>query len=73
MRWFYATGRSRRLTLATFGLPIALAILLPLLGPIDFDFVPQVQTGEINMTVTYPPGTPLQTTAKYVNALEMRL
>ncbi len=47
-----------------------LAILLPLLGPIDFDFVPQVQTGEINMTVTYPPGTPLQTTAKYVNALE---
>ncbi len=70
LRWFYATGRSRRLTLATFALPIALAILLPLLGPIDFDFVPQVQTGEINMTVTYPPGTPLQTTAKYVNALE---
>ncbi len=70
LRWFYATGRSRRLTLATFALPIVLAILLPLLGPIDFDFVPQVQTGEINMTVTYPPGTPLQTTAKYVNALE---
>ena len=36
-----------------------LAILLPLLGPIDFDFVPQVQTGEISMTVTYPPGTPI--------------
>ncbi len=70
IRWFYATGRSRRLTMATFALPIMLAILLPLLGPIDFDFVPQVQTGEINMTVTYPPGTPLQTTAKYVNALE---
>lgn len=70
LRWFYATGRSRRLTLATFALPIALAILLPLLGPIDFDFVPQVQTGEISMTVTYPPGTPLQTTSKYVTALE---
>lgn len=70
VRWFYATGRSRRLTVATFGLPIALAILLPLLGPIDFDFVPQIQTGEISMTVTYPPGTPLQTTATYVNALE---
>jgi len=44
--------------------------VLPLLGPIDFDFVPQVQTGEIDMTVTYPPGTPLQVTAKHVTALE---
>lgn len=70
VRWFYQTGRGGGLTLATFGLPIALAILLPLLGPIDFDFVPQVQNGEISMSVTYPPGTPLQTTAKYVGALE---
>ena len=69
-RWFYATGRSRALTVATFALPIALAILLPLLGPIDFDFVPQFQSGEISMTVTYPPGTPLQTTSKYVTGLE---
>jgi multidrug efflux pump subunit AcrB len=69
-RWFYQTGRGGGLTIATFALPIALAILLPLLGPIDFDFVPQVQTGEISMTVTYPPGTPLQTTAKYVTDLE---
>src|SRR5581483_8412743 len=43
-RWFYQTGRGGRLTWATFGLPIALAILFPILGPIDFDFVPQVQT-----------------------------
>lgn len=70
VRWFYATGRSPRLTLATFALPIACAILLPLLGPIDFDFVPQTQTGEIAMSVTYPPGTPLQMTSKYVTALE---
>jgi multidrug efflux pump subunit AcrB len=69
-RWFYQTGRGGRLTLATFGLPIALAILFPILGPIDFDFVPQVQTGEIAMTVTYPPGTPLEVTAKYVTNLE---
>ncbi len=69
-RWFYQTGRGGRLTWATFGLPVALAILFPILGPIDFDFVPQVQTGEISMTVTYPPGTPLQTTAKYVTNLE---
>jgi len=70
LRWFYATGRSRRLTLATFALPIVCAIVLPLLGPVDFDFVPQIQTGDISMTVTYPPGTPLQTTGKYVSALE---
>jgi multidrug efflux pump subunit AcrB len=70
VRWFYATGRSGRLTIATFALPVMLAALLPLLGPINFDFVPQVQTGDIAMTVTYPPGTPLQTTSKYVTALE---
>ncbi len=70
VRWFYATGTGGRLTIATFALPIALAILLPLLGPVDFDFVPQVQTGEISMTVTYPPGTPIATTSKYVSALE---
>ena len=69
-RWAYQTGRGGRLTLVTFALPIALAIFLPMLGPIDFDFVPQVQTGEISMSVTYPPGTPLQTTSKFVTALE---
>ncbi len=70
VRWFYATGKGGRLTIATFALPIVLSIVLPLLGPIDFDFVPQVQNGEISMTVTYPPGTPLQMTEKYVSALE---
>ncbi|HEV3194941.1 MAG TPA: efflux RND transporter permease subunit [Candidatus Cybelea sp.] len=70
LRWFYATGRSTRLTLATFALPIVLAVLFPLLGPINFDFVPQVQTGEIGMTVTYPPGTPILVTEKYVTQLE---
>jgi len=69
-RWFYATGRSRRLTVATFALPIVLAILFPLLGPINFDFVPQIQTGEISMTVTYPPGTPILVTEKYVSPIE---
>jgi multidrug efflux pump subunit AcrB len=70
LRWFYATGRSTRLTLATFALPALLAIIFPLLGPINFDFVPQVQTGEIGMTVTYPPGTPILVTEKYVSQLE---
>ncbi len=69
-RWFYATGRSPRLTIATFAMPIVLAILFPSLGAINFDFVPQVQTGEISMTVTYPPGTPILVTEKYVSQLE---
>ena len=69
-RWFYATGRGARLTLATFALPVVVGALMMVLGPIDFDFVPQVQTGEISMTVTYPPGTPLQTTGRFVTDLE---
>jgi len=69
-RWFYATGRGLRLTFITFALPIAVAALMMTLGPISFDFVPQVQNGEISMSVTYPQGTPLQTTSKYVSALE---
>jgi multidrug efflux pump subunit AcrB len=70
VRWFSATGRGGRLTIATFALPIVLALLFPLLGPINFDFVPQIQTGEISMTVTYPPGTPILVTEKYVSRLE---
>ncbi|MEO6835949.1 MAG: efflux RND transporter permease subunit, partial [Candidatus Tumulicola sp.] len=69
-QWFYATGRGLRLTAITFAIPIALAIVLPLLGPIDFDFVPAVQNGAISMTVTYPPGTPILVTEKYVSQLE---
>jgi multidrug efflux pump subunit AcrB len=71
VRWFYATGRGGRLTIATFALPVVLALALfyPK-NAIDFDFVPQVQNGEISMTVTYPPGTPLQVTSKYVTQLE---
>ena len=40
------------------------------LGPVAFDFVPAEQTGHINMTVTYPSGTPIATTDRYVTQLE---
>ncbi|HEY1429248.1 MAG TPA: efflux RND transporter permease subunit, partial [Candidatus Tumulicola sp.] len=69
-QWFAATGRGFWVTVATFALPVVLAVLLPLLGPISFDFVPAVQNGSISMTVTYPPGTPLLVTEKYVSQLE---
>ncbi len=70
---------NRTLTIATFALPVVLATLAmaplppdgkPLLGAIAFDFVPAVQDGEISMTVTYPPGTPMAVTEKYVSQLE---
>ncbi|MBV8498305.1 MAG: efflux RND transporter permease subunit [Candidatus Eremiobacteraeota bacterium] len=70
LRWFYATGRGGSLTVVTFALPVVVAVLLAILGPINFDFVPQVQNGEISMTVTYPPGTPILVTEKYVSKLE---
>jgi multidrug efflux pump subunit AcrB len=69
-RVFCALGRGGVVTAVTFALPVVLALLLPLLGPINFDFVPQTQTGEIDMTVTYPPGTPLATTERFVSQLE---
>ncbi len=57
--------------LAAMGLPLVLLLVFAPLGQISFDFVPNVQTGEINMTVTYPPGTPIRTTENYVHRLEM--
>ncbi|HVA34004.1 MAG TPA: efflux RND transporter permease subunit, partial [Candidatus Baltobacteraceae bacterium] len=71
VRWPYAIGRGgTKTTIATFAFPAAMAIVFMLLGPINFDFMPQVQTGEINMSVSYPPGTPIATTEKFVTQLE---
>ncbi len=63
-------GRSRRLAIATLAIPLVLAVAMAPLGKLNFDFVPQMQTGHIAMTVTYPPGTPIRTTSGYVDALE---
>lgn len=54
-------GTYRPLTIATLATPIALALLIFPLN-VNFDFVPQTQTGHINMTVTFPPGTPIGVT-----------
>jgi multidrug efflux pump subunit AcrB len=61
--------RNRRVTFATFGLPLALMFALVGLGQISTDFVPSAQTGSISMSITYPTGTPILTTSKYVDAL----
>jgi HAE1 family hydrophobic/amphiphilic exporter-1 len=70
VRSIRAFGTNRPVTVATFAVPLALALIMPIFSAISTDFVPSIQTGEISMTVTYPPGTPIATTAKYVNQLE---
>ena len=49
---------------------LALALLLIPLGLVGFEFVPQVDRGEIYVTITYPTGTPLETTRAGVLAVE---
>jgi HAE1 family hydrophobic/amphiphilic exporter-1 len=51
-------------------MPIVVGLIMWGLGGISFDFFPAQQTGVINMTVSYPPGTPIATTDKYVTRLE---
>ncbi len=66
-------GTVRVTTIATFvSVPVLCGLFL-LCGAINFDFVPQEQTGHINMTVTYPPGTPIATTDRYVTQLEQAI
>jgi HAE1 family hydrophobic/amphiphilic exporter-1 len=67
---FASLGTYRPLTILTFVMPVVLAGAMVALGGISFDFVPQTQTGHINMTVTYPPGTPIAMTNNYVTKLE---
>ncbi|MDQ2679424.1 MAG: efflux RND transporter permease subunit [Candidatus Eremiobacteraeota bacterium] len=45
------------------------ALSLPVLGIVATEFVPSTKTGDITMTVTYPPGTPIGTTSASVDRL----
>ena len=69
-RGFATLGSYRPLTIATFIMPPVLCVLMIALGGLNFDFVPAQQNGEIDMTVTYPSGTPIATTDKFVVGLE---
>jgi len=70
VRGFATMGTFVPLTIATFVMPLVVGGIFLALGTISFDFVPQQQDGGINMTVTYPQGTPIATTNKYVLQLE---
>ncbi len=69
-RGFASMGAYRPLTIATFVLPLIVGAGAWALGGVSTDFMPQQQDGAINMTVSYPPGTPIATTDKYVVSLE---
>ncbi len=63
--YFRSIGSHRPLMIASFVTPLVLmALIFPL--AINFDFVPQTQTGYIRMTVTYPPGMPIEKTNENV-------
>jgi HAE1 family hydrophobic/amphiphilic exporter-1 len=69
-RGFASLGTHRRLAAATLAIPLVLGLAMWALGGISFDFFPASQTGVINMNVSYPPGTPISTTNRYVTHLE---
>jgi HAE1 family hydrophobic/amphiphilic exporter-1 len=70
LRFLRSIGTTKSTTIATFAIPVVLALLMLPLGSVSFDFMPAQQTGEIAMTVTYPAGTPIAVTNRYVSRLE---
>ncbi|HEY9179292.1 MAG TPA: efflux RND transporter permease subunit [Candidatus Baltobacteraceae bacterium] len=70
VRGFASLGTYRPLTITTLVFPLVVGLVMATLGGISFDFFPSQQTGVINMTVSYPSGTPIATTDKYVTQLE---
>jgi HAE1 family hydrophobic/amphiphilic exporter-1 len=49
---------------------LIVAVLLIPLGVVGFEFIPAVDRGEMYVTVSYPTGTPLETTRRGVLAVE---
>ena len=73
VKGFARLGSYAPVTLATYVLPLVAGGIAFLLGGINFDFFPAQQTGVINMTVSYPSGTPIAITDGYVTNLENAL
>ena len=73
VRGLAALGSYRPVTIATYVLPVVAGLVAWSLGGVNFDFFPAEQTGVINMTVSYPSGTPIATTDRYVTQFENAL
>lgn len=65
--WALARGR---LVGAISALSLVLAVALIPLGIVGFEYIPPVDRGEIYLTLTYPPGTPLESTRQGLLAVE---
>jgi HAE1 family hydrophobic/amphiphilic exporter-1 len=52
------------------GVSLLLAVVLIPLGLVGFEYIPPVDRGELYITITYPPGTPLKTTRSGTLAVE---
>jgi HAE1 family hydrophobic/amphiphilic exporter-1 len=68
----YALAHRWQTALACVALLVS-AFALPAIGAISSEFVPSSDTGTIRMTVSFPTGTPIGTTAAAVDRLEQRI
>jgi HAE1 family hydrophobic/amphiphilic exporter-1 len=69
-RWLpYALAHGKR-TAAFCAALVAAAVSLVPLGVVQTEFVPAMQTGAIDMTFTYPVGTPIAKTSRAVRLFE---
>jgi HAE1 family hydrophobic/amphiphilic exporter-1 len=62
--------RNRAIVIAISAISLVLAILLIPLGIVGFEYIPPIDRGEVYITLTYPTGTPLETTREGVLAVE---
>ena len=62
--------RNRVLVIAVALVSLILAIVLIPLGVVGFEYIPPIDRGEVYITLTYPTGTPLETTREGVLAVE---
>src|SRR5665213_3287066 len=60
----------RILVAAISGLSLIAALALIPLGLVGFEYIPPVDRGQIYVTLTFPPGTPLETTRRALLAVE---
>jgi HAE1 family hydrophobic/amphiphilic exporter-1 len=64
-------GLERRVLVAVIsGVSLVAALALIPLGLVGFEYIPPVDRGQIYLTLTYPPGTPLETTRNGMLAVE---
>ncbi|HZO92597.1 MAG TPA: efflux RND transporter permease subunit [Candidatus Baltobacteraceae bacterium] len=65
--WGLRNGRTVALI---SGVSLVLALALIPLGVVGFEYIPPVDRGELYLTISYPAGTPLQTTRRGMLSVE---